>query len=146
MPTETPRTSSARPAGEKGCGIRSADDDDEMRLGLLAEGLYSFAETTSPGAEPEVSSAFSIPRLRRKREGHIFDPNLGYSVVLEFGKGGFATLKDGYLDWKFALGARLRAGQFKRPFSRQQVTSDGKLAFVDRPTRWRSRSTSRPFR
>src|SRR5262249_21347423 len=42
------------------------------------------------------------------------------------------ALKDYYIDGEISKGAWLRFGQWKRPFSRQQITSSGKLEITDR--------------
>jgi phosphate-selective porin OprO/OprP len=49
----------------------------------------------------------------------------------DFGKGN-VTLKDYYFDAEFAKHTWLRVGQWKRPFSRQQITSSGRLELTDR--------------
>ncbi|MBM4387222.1 MAG: hypothetical protein FJ088_05750, partial [Deltaproteobacteria bacterium] len=60
-----------------------------------------------------------------------FEPALTYKFQAEFGKGE-VYLKDFYLDYAFAPEFHLRAGQWKRPFSRQHITSSGNLQLVDR--------------
>ena len=74
---------------------------------------------------------FLVPRARLALKGHSYTPDLGYKFQADFGKGG-AALKDFYIDYRFASALRLRAGQYTRPFSRQQLTSSGKQQFVDR--------------
>ncbi len=84
---------------------------------------------------PETGNAehrFSVPRVRLKLKGHLFGKDLRYGFQFDFGKGG-VRLKDAYAS--YALAGRLlvlEMGQFKRPFSRQYLTSSQRLAFVDR--------------
>lgn len=77
-------------------------------------------------------NAFAIQRARLTLKGVVLMPELSYKFQADFGKGGVA-LKDFYFDLCVA-GALLciRPGQFKRPFSRQQIISSGRLELVDR--------------
>jgi phosphate-selective porin OprO/OprP len=84
-----------------------------------------------PGLARENEAAFSIARARVSFSGSLWR-RVGFLLQLDFGKGG-ASLKDAYAD--FAVVEKtlwLRAGQGKRPFSRQQITSSGRQQFVDR--------------
>lgn len=78
----------------------------------------------------DEDAAFSVPRARIKMSGHAHSEAIKYSLQADFGKG-FVTLKDFYVDYDRGP-ARLRVGQWKRPFSRQQITSSGSLELVDR--------------
>lgn len=80
--------------------------------------------------EPEY--AFLIRRAELKLKGHAFSKNVTYGFMADFAKGTVA-LGDYYLD--FALAPKvfhLRFGSYKKPFSRQQLTSSSKLELVDR--------------
>ncbi|MGB0592184.1 MAG: porin [Myxococcota bacterium] len=80
----------------------------------------------------DIASEFSIPRARLKMGGKAFVKELGYKLQLDFGKG-FFGLKDFYVDYAIdSEWLSIRAGQFKRPFSRQQLNSSSKLSLVDR--------------
>ena len=132
---------------DKGFFIRSADSDlFELVINGRIQGRFAFesveehleAETTgdaaadaaeaeaSAGTEREEEYAFSVPRARLKLKGHAFRESLGYALQVEFGKGN-TYLKDYYVDAGLVPGSlHLRVGQYKRPFSRQQITSSGK--------------------
>jgi len=80
--------------------------------------------------EPEY--AFMIRRAELKLKGHAFHENVTYGFMADFAKG-TVGLKDYYLD--FALAPKvfhMRFGSYKKPFSRQQITSSSKLELVDR--------------
>jgi len=77
----------------------------------------------------ELPGEFSLPRVRLKFGGST-DYVKKASIQVDLGKGA-VNLKDAYAD--LALGpVLLRVGQFKKPFSRQQLISSSRLAFVDR--------------
>lgn len=124
------------PAGEptagyhKGFFIQSEDRLFRLEIGARVQARYVFEAIEAAPNE----SAFSIARARLSLSGHVFSEDLTYKFQSDFGKG-FVTLKDFYADHAFVPGTfQLRAGQWKRPFSRQQITSSGKQELVDRAT------------
>ena len=81
-------------------------------------------------------SQFDVPRLRMTFSGGMFRPWLRYSFQLEFsrtgGEGG-SRIKDAVIEFRpVGRAYRIAAGQFKAPFGLQQITSSGRLQFVDR--------------
>jgi len=72
----------------------------------------------------------SIPRARLKLSGDA-GPKLGYYFQADFGKGQVA-LKDMFVDYQLADGVSLVAGQYKKSFSRQQLTSSSSMHFSER--------------
>ena len=113
---------------DKGFFIKSPDDLFKLKLG----GRVQARLTMEVGDGDDPALDFSIPRARMKISGHVATKDLGYMLQIDFGKG-FVTLKDGFLDYAISPGwAHVRAGQFKRPFSRQQINSSAKLSLVDR--------------
>ncbi len=80
--------------------------------------------------EPEYS--FMIRRAELKLGGHAFSERVTYGFMADFGKG-TVGLEDYYLDFALAPNVfHVRFGSYKRPFSRQQLTSSSKLELVDR--------------
>jgi hypothetical protein len=80
--------------------------------------------------DPEYD--FRIARARLKLSGHVFSERVAYLFQVDFGKGN-PMLKDYYADLGLVPDVLyLRVGQFKRPFSRQQITSSGNQELVDR--------------
>ncbi len=102
--------------------------------GLFAAKLNGRVQTRAAYEIPaagEDELAFSVPRARLKVSGKAFAKGLGYYFQTDFGKGN-AKLKDFYIQYFANKYFGLRVGQMKKPFSRQQLTSSGKQAFVDR--------------
>ncbi len=80
----------------------------------------------------ETRAAFLIRRGRLTLSGHALKPELHWKFQAGF-DGGTVSLKDYYLDYEAVPGwLRLRAGQWKRPFSRQQMVSGSRQELVDR--------------
>jgi hypothetical protein len=79
--------------------------------------------------EAPDSTYFTLQRSRLKAKGS-YSEAISWKFELDFGKDQF-TLKDFYFDWGLGA-ATVRVGQWKKPFSRQRLTSSGSLQFVDR--------------
>lgn len=79
---------------------------------------------------------FDVPRLRLTLSGGAYRPWLKYSFQFEFSRtsGEAASkIKDAYLEVRPASRPfKFQVGQFKVPFGLQQLTSSGRLQFVDR--------------
>ena len=113
---------------DKGFFIRADKKPYELKIGGRMQVRYTYEGLTG---KDDVSS-FSVPRARLVLQGKVFHPGLTFKFQTDFGKG-FASLKDFYADFAAVKGwLHIRAGQWKRPFSRQQLTSSGKLALADR--------------
>lgn len=116
---------------DKGTVITSPKGDFELKIvgRLQARWELHRIDDGDDSTDEELTHFFSIPRARVTLEGHAFG-DTDFKFQTEFGKG-FVFLRDFYLDQPLA-GFRLRVGQWKRPFSRQQITSSGSLQLVDR--------------
>ncbi len=86
------------------------------------------------GKADGFSSSFSIPRVRPYIQGTMWRPWLRYRFEFELSSTsgeGSSKIKDGYLEvTRFPL-LDVKAGQFKAPFSLQELTSPTRLEFVD---------------
>ncbi len=125
---EAPAEESKPVAGyEKGFFLASEDGQHKLQIGARIQTRFTFEALENDTNETN----FSIPRARVALKGHVYDI-LSFKLETDIGKG-FASLKDGY--GSVYLGSEwsnIRAGQFKRPFSRQQINSSGNQQFVDR--------------
>jgi hypothetical protein len=114
---------------EKGFFIQSPDGDYK----LVIAGRIQFRFTYEGVEEEPDAFAFSIPRARIQLKGHAFTPDLMFDIHVDFAKGGIPALKDGVIEYAAIRDVfHLQAGQFKMPFSRQQINSSTKLDMVDR--------------
>jgi hypothetical protein len=96
-----------------------------------------FDTVGSGGGEPDgVSSQFDVPRMRISFSGGVFRPWLRYGFQYEFSRTSgqnASKIKDAVIEIRpTGLPFRVGAGQFKVPFGLQQLTSSGRLQFVDR--------------
>jgi len=66
-------------------------------------------------------------------QGHVFDPSLEFKITNSFGRStSSADLSDAYIQKSWDSGWSLKAGQFKLPFLREELTSAKRLLAVDR--------------
>jgi phosphate-selective porin OprO/OprP len=84
-------------------------------------------------AYEEGSSLKNNFLVRRGRIGLLgtFYKYFDFFVEADFGQGA-AVLTDGYLEFRYRPELRLRAGQFKVPFSYEDLFSDNNIDFVER--------------
>jgi hypothetical protein len=120
---------------DNGMVVKSASGRSAIKFNVRLQDRLEYSmteiEDVDDDLQPDPTLAFSVPRVRLEAQGNIWQEAWHYEVVTDFGKGG-ATLKDGFIDYNFKGQGRVRVGQFKRPFSRQQLTGDWKLDQVDR--------------
>ncbi len=131
VPAELP-PKATKPAGtagfDKGFFIKSDDGKFSVKLTGRVQPFYVLTRTKEPR---DYASAFEIRRARLVLEGNIHTKKLLYKMQSDFGKG-FVTLKDFHADLEIAADTWIRVGQWKRPFSRQQINSSGRLEVTDR--------------
>lgn len=103
------------------------DDREEGSLDTAGDGV---------GDADGLASQFDIPRMRISFTGGVFRPWLRYSFQYEFSRtsGESASkIKDAAIEIRpTGQPFRVNLGQFKVPFGLQQLTSSGRLQFVDR--------------
>jgi phosphate-selective porin len=98
------------------------------------------ADADTAGSEEDRSdgalSQFDVPRLRVTLGGGVWREWLKYSFQFDFSRTsgeGDSKIKDAIVEIRpTGRPFRIVVGQFKAPFSLQQLTSSGRLQFVDR--------------
>ncbi|MBK7077947.1 MAG: hypothetical protein IPH44_37350 [Myxococcales bacterium] len=115
---------------DKGLTFETADGEYELKLGIRSQFRLEAARPDVAGTE--FATRFSVPRLRLQLEGHAYGEANGYKVEFDMANKGFALLKDFFIDHAFAKDLHLRAGQWKRPFNRQEMVSDFGSEFLER--------------
>ena len=122
---------------KKGFFLKSADGDFKLKIGARVQTRYQYdaidgiGDTADDGSGADDKQSFSIPRARLTLKGNAYGKDLTYKFQTDFGKG-LVNLKDFFANYKFSESVHIRIGQWKRPFSRQQINSSSKLSLVDR--------------
>tara|TARA_B100000029_G_scaffold426168_1_gene434924 strand:+ start:2333 stop:3445 length:1113 start_codon:yes stop_codon:yes gene_type:complete len=116
---------------KKGFFIKPANSPFSLKVQGRVQSRFTYEglEGIDKGADDEA--AFAIQRARLKISGSAWDKKVTYKFQTDYGKGS-VVLKDFYVNYALSKGLHIRTGQWKRPFSRQQITSSGKLELVDR--------------
>jgi phosphate-selective porin OprO and OprP len=126
-------------------GVTIASGVNSLTIGARAQFRWTVddreqfdADTAGTGAGEEdgAFSQFDVARLRLTFSGGVFRPWMRYQFQLELsragGEGG-SRIKDAVLEFRPPdRPYRFQVGQFKAPFGLQQLTSSGRLQFVDR--------------
>jgi hypothetical protein len=90
------------------------------------------------GAKGDSKGSFRLRRAKFKLEGWFYKPELEFEVQLNWpdvnGTPPGRFLEDANIDWDISKKKlfRIRFGQFKAAYGRQQITSSGAQQFVDR--------------
>lgn len=134
-PAAAPVEAAAAPAQVIGAGykngffVQTADENHRLRIRGLVQ--PRFALVASDADVATWSASFAVQRAQIDVVGNMFTRAIGFTMKTEFGKGE-AFIKDAFIDGGVSEGMLLRGGLWKRPFSRQQISGDGRLAFFER--------------
>lgn len=134
-----------RPFGKGLLNFKAEDNSWSAKMTLRFQTLfYTGYDVTKRNQLENGYSSFLIRRARLKFSGHAFTPKLKYKMELGQSSrdiGGFiddehknapGVVFDAMLQWNFAKGLYLIAGQTKLPGNRERVISSGSLQMVDR--------------
>lgn len=128
-PAASPATTPNGSGYKDGFVLRSDDGNFTLQPNGFVQ--VRFAYEGFEGADDKV--AFSLPRARAGFKGNVFTPMLKYNFLADFGKG-TTQLTYFYGDYTFSKDvAGLRAGLFKRPFTRALLSASEKSEFVSSP-------------
>jgi len=115
---------------DNGFRLSSRDDDRfAMHIGGLLQGDYRHYDYDSQ-QDPEKDK-FNLRRVRLLLEGHILKW-FNYKFQYQFQGAGSRNLLDAYLDTPLASFVSFRFGQYKEPFSLEQVTTNKDIPFAER--------------
>jgi len=113
----------------KGFTFTSPDRNFQLSLGGRGQFQYQYLDRETG----QDISQFQIRRFKVYMGGYAFTSDLTYRVQADLKKSNTAQLlDDAWINYRFAEEAQLQAGQFKVPFLREELISDGALQFVDR--------------
>lgn len=117
----------------KGFTFTSPDGRFQLSLGGRGQFHYQYVDKDDVNGPAQDTSAFRIRRFKVYMGGYAFTRDVTYRVQVDLAKSGTAQmLEEATVAYRFVDEAQLQAGQFKIPFARQELTSDGALQLVDR--------------
>jgi phosphate-selective porin OprO and OprP len=110
--------------------LASPDGDFRIELGGRVQLDYDAVDDDARALTgAELADRFLVRRARLDLSGRAFRW-IDFKIEADFTEG--VSLKDAYLDFRFLPELRLRGGQFKVPFSREELTSSRFIDFVER--------------
>ncbi len=144
VPAPTPPDTETKVDASRG-GITISSGVNSLTIGARAQVRWTLDDREDASGDLTGSgvgradgpiSGFDVPRLRMTFSGGAFRPWLKYMFQFDFSRTGGengSKIKDAVLEIRPpGRPFRLAAGQFKAPFGLQQITSSGRLQFVDR--------------
>lgn len=113
---------------DEGFFLRSDDEKYSLKITGRFQPYFNYAYARAPkDSRPQLE----VRRARLVLEGNLHGKSLEYKLQADFGKGR-PSVRDAHFDVKLVGDAWLRFGQWKRPFSRQHITSSGRQELTDR--------------
>lgn len=110
--------------------LASPDGDFRVELGGRVQLDYDAVDDDARALTgADLADRFLVRRARLELAGRAFRW-IDFKVEADFTEG--VSLKDAYLDFRFWPELRLRGGQFKVPFSREELTSSRFIDFAER--------------
>lgn len=134
-PDQATPTPPAKPAVsyEPGRGVvfRTPDDQFEASLGFNLQMRYTHFDFDSATTGVDTNE-FRVRRFKLYMNGFALDPRLTWRFQADFAAPSARIFDDGWLNWKFSDAASVQGGQYKTPYSRQELFNDGVLQFPER--------------
>lgn len=141
--TESDAPTTAVDASKGGVTFKSGDNSLTIGARIQFRSTWDDREefdadssgTTGFGQEDGWSGSLDVPRMRITLKGGVWKPWLKYEFQYEMSRtsgDSSSKIKDAFLEIHGREAAMWRFGQFKAPFSLQQLTSSGRQQFVDR--------------
>lgn len=123
-------------AGHDGKGFFLASPDNRFRLNVEGQVQFRYIANfrdDQDGTVDDFEGSFQTRRTKLTFQGHVFEEELYYNVQGAFDRsGGNFALEDAYVGYDFGNGFKVRWGQFKLPFLREELVSSKYQLAVDR--------------
>lgn len=116
--------------GPHGFQLSTEDSKFSLAIGARIQFRYTFEDLPDDTGNGDNSS-FRVQRAKVFANGVAFTEDLSYKIQVNTA-GDSVTLEDFYMDYRASDFMKIRGGQYKVPFNRQELTSSGNLQFVDR--------------
>ncbi|MFN0246097.1 MAG: porin [Kofleriaceae bacterium] len=113
---------------DKGFFLRSDDETYALKITGRFQPFFNYSYVEGSN---DSRPAFEVRRTRVVLDGNLHGKSLLYKLQTDFGRGN-VSVRDAHVDVRLASDTWLRVGQWKRPFSRQQINSSGRLELTER--------------
>lgn len=123
----------------KGFTFTSRDEKFQLTLGGRMQFRYTYTnkdDKYTTKTDRTDTSQFDLKTARLIAQGYAYSKDLTFKLEIDPRALASSTSQKGLVEasmnYKLIDAAQLKIGQFKTPFSRQEITSDAALQFVDR--------------
>jgi hypothetical protein len=123
-------------------GTRIETQDFDMKINLKVQPRFTFSDKDEGGRRDagldsaQDTTGFDVRRVEVSFAGNLLDKQFSYKLKTDLrADGGGSSLRDAWLQWNSdgdKAGHHLMWGQFKVPFSRQELDADEAMEFIDR--------------
>lgn len=117
---------------QRGLTFSTADRAFELRVSFRNQIRFDSHRTTD--GDDQFASRFSVPRSRLQIDGNFLGETNRYKLEFSMGDlGSFSFVRDIFVEKRISnTPVWIRAGQWKRPFNRQELVSDFYSEFNER--------------
>jgi phosphate-selective porin OprO and OprP len=115
----------------RGAVFRTPDDMFEASLGFNLQMRYTHFDFDAASTGVDTNE-FRVRRFKLFMNGFALDPRLTWRFQADFAAPSARIFDDGWLNWKFSDAVSVQGGQYKTPFSRQELFNDGVIQFPER--------------
>lgn len=122
-----PWTNKINAGYNNGFFVETSDGNYRLNFSILSQFQLSINDTDGQN----TTTSFDVRRLRFRFGGNAFREWFTYAIQVE-AAGGNANLLDFYVNFAYDIRFSPRAGQYKVPFTREQLTSAASLQLVER--------------
>jgi len=131
---EAASTGSSRVSYKNGTRLEFPEQGFDINMNLEVKTRYSYLDyDKSEATSREDASSFNTTLARVTFAGNVLNKQFSYKVQNDFAAdSGGSSMKDVWLQWNLDDSAKVRMGQFKVPFGRQELVGDTKEQFIDR--------------
>ncbi len=127
-PSSKPSSAPMVSVGQNAFAMQSADTNFVLKLkGLLQVDSRTYVDDGGI----KNNDTLLIRRARPILEGTVYR-DFDFRLQLDFGGAGAPTLRDAYLNYRYADEFQLRFGKFKTPVGLEQLHSDSGTIFIER--------------
>lgn len=116
---------------DHGFFIGSSDGNFLLKLSGQLQSRFVINSRDRSGGD-DTLSGFENRRVKVSFGGHLIDPSIKYAASVDIGRSGLASLSEAYIQKIFDNGLRVKVGQFKPPFLREELISSKRMLTAER--------------
>jgi phosphate-selective porin OprO/OprP len=116
----------------RGIVFRTPDNLFEASLGFNLQVRFTDFDLDPTTVTGSDADEFRVRRFKLYLSGFALDPRLTWRFQADFAAPSNRIFDDGWLNWKFSEAASIQGGQYKTPFSRDELYNDGVIQFPER--------------